>query len=83
MIEHFRVLGKNGQDDLCPIGIGYGVQRIVGIAAMLDVGQLWMHILWGYDKEKSALVAEVSARGNPPQGKSERGLRDLFFRNEK
>jgi hypothetical protein len=36
VIEHFRVLGKNGQDDLCPIGIGYGVQRILGIAAMLD-----------------------------------------------
>ena len=47
MIEHFRVLGKNGDDDLRPIVTGHGVQRSIGIAAMLDVGQLWMHIIGG------------------------------------
>jgi hypothetical protein len=47
LIQQFRVLGKNRQDDLCPIGIGHGVQRIFGIAAMLDVRQLWMHIIGG------------------------------------
>jgi hypothetical protein len=46
-VEHFRVLGKNGDDDLRPIVTGHGVQRSIGIAAMLDVGQLWMHIIGG------------------------------------
>jgi hypothetical protein len=59
LIQQFRVLGKNRQDDLCPIGIGHGVQRIFGVAAMLDVGALWMHIVGGI---RGALLGDLARR---------------------
>jgi hypothetical protein len=46
-IQQFRVLGNERQDHLGPISVGHRVERIIRVAAMLDVRQLWMHIIGG------------------------------------
>ena len=61
LIQQLRVLGNERQDDLGAIGIGYGSQRIVGIAAMLDVGELRMHIIGGIPRTETSWLFSSSA----------------------
>ena len=44
LLQDVRVLGDIGQDDGVAIGIGYSIERIVLVVAVLDVGQLGMDV---------------------------------------
>ena len=68
LIQQFRVLGKNRQDDLCPIGIGYGVQRIVYVdrtprRAGVPVDSCGPHALESRKLPPVPRSTEVAARG--------------------
>jgi hypothetical protein len=61
LIPQFRVFGKKGLNHRYPIGIGHRVQRIIGVAAMLEVGELRMHVVCGI---RGALLGDLALAGN-------------------